>query len=123
MDIHDIKVYNPKDDGLDYKAYLKIKAYFEKLSTKAFDIFNKGLAKKVLNSKIDKNTNLREFLFGEKGYLVKRQISVIFLDGKHHSTYPSDISPSSDDLEKFAKATNSIPFAFSFSKSDFTEEF
>jgi hypothetical protein len=119
IEIRNIKVYDPLDDGIDAKAYRKIKAYLERFSTQAYYVFHDGLQEKVLKSKLEKNTTLDEFLFGEKGYLKRGggENTIIFLNGRFYAEYKGSEIFQAPDLDQIAKETNSIPFAFSYSSS------
>ena len=85
--IPDIRVYNPKMDGIDLKNYNKIRLYLKKFGTNVSYFFKKGLNEKVLDSKLDKGVTLRDFLSGKKGYFkdyFKKDSNskiLIFIDG------------------------------------------
>jgi hypothetical protein len=117
INIGNIKVYNPKDDGLDAKRYNEIINSLSKLSPTACNVFEDNLENRVLDSKIEGNLTLRDFLLGEDGYLRKYpEMTVIFIDGKWKSTYLNkDID--SKTLNKLMEETNSIPFAFRYTHS------
>lgn len=116
MDIKDLKVYDPKSDGITAEKVREISEAIDKMHPRASYFFKDGLTEKVLDSKIAGNgLTLRKFLSGKNGYLAKKgEVCVVFMDGKFHSEYNGSNFP---DLDKLEKETNSIPFAFSYSSA------
>lgn len=111
--IPDIRVYNPKTDGIDLKNYNQIKSYLKGFGANVLYFFEKGLNERVLDSKIEKGITLRDFLLGEEGYFKtdSRKKVLIFIDGGFYSR--SDLENIEEKIDELAERKNSIPFAFS----------
>ena len=114
VDIRDIIVYDPKNDGYDLTAYLTevdpVKS--AKFAGKILD----RLYKKLRESRVEGDKTLENFLYANDGYFLQRPTvkAVVFMDGRFHSEY--DASSGADenlfhttwDVEHRDK--NAIPF-------------
>jgi hypothetical protein len=112
MKIEDLKVYDPKQDGLDFQSYSKeYDSLFAINMKKAYD-FNDSLYQKIQNSKVESGVTLDKFLddfFANQDNIV----AVVFVDGKLYSQLDRT-SYKKLNLDEIAKETGSIPFAFSY---------
>ena len=111
VDIKEIKVYDPKQDGLDFQTYERAFLAVEQVSPRAADLLLDGLHNRILKSKVDGQKTLREFLFGKDGYFSGKETfaAVMFLDGRFKEEYNIPTYP---NLDTIANETNSIPLMF-----------
>jgi len=117
--IEDIKVYNPKEKGINYET---IKAV-EKINPEAAYRLIVGLYEAVSQSRVGENLTLNDYLFlpglsrttnNTGGYFARNPnvSAVLFMDGKFHSQY-NGAEQLRVNLEELAKGFGSIPFMFS----------
>ena len=115
MDIQDVKVYDPKQDGLDFETYRKAYDAAMAVNRKAAYAMNDGLFQKVENSEVEHGRTLGAFLNDEDGFFQNHSetVAVLFMDGRFHSQYDRE-GYKTLELDKLAQQSNAIPFAFSY---------
>lgn len=123
MDLEEIKVYNPKEDGFDYDVFKKTYNFLSKrYGIGVANNFQELINNKVLDSRVEGKETLREYLWGldEKGldgYFEDNEEEiegVIIMDGKVRAKYKSlNEIPNEKDLETLAKAFDSMTFVYS----------
>ena len=108
VDIRDIIVYDPKNDGYDLAYLIK----FEANSGRFLD----GLYEKLRGSRVEDGKTLQDFLYADNGYFLRKLTvkAVAFMDGRFHSEY--DASSGADERlfhtswEVESRDKNAIPF-------------
>ena len=113
MNIQEIRVYDPKRDGLDYQTYKRAYAVAQAVNQRAADAIMDGLVHGVLMSQFEQGKTLQEFLHGSKGFFSRHHEiqAVLFIDGKFNSEYRL-LSSITSNVDEIAEANNSIPFVF-----------
>lgn len=121
LDIRAIKVYDPKDDGLDYETCQQMLMAAKEVTDEAAYLIWDGLVERVASSKINGEETLTDFLYvnseapkdAAQSYFTRNPDikAVVFMDGKFHSEYDQE---SLDKLavEHLPKENNAVPFIF-----------
>lgn len=114
MDIKDVKVYDPKQDGLDFETYRKAYDAAMAVNRRAAYAMHGGLFQKVEDSEVEHGRTLGAFLNDAKGFFQNHPetVAVLFMDGRFHSQYDRE-GYKTLELDKLAQQSNSLPFAFS----------
>jgi len=123
MKLEDIKVYDPKRDGLDFETYSNAYKAAEAVNRNAAYAMHDGLVRKVQKSPVgDTGITLADFLSPEDGFfsLNTGVLAVVFMDGKFHSKYNREEFKSLD-VDELAKTkwrvSKAIPRNSAFASS------
>ena len=132
MGIENIRFYDYKKEGLDFKTYKLFLQVGKNINPFAASMMHRGLVENVKNFNVlpddtsyESAKPLKKFLYGDKPYHYTKPNycpksyfgsnpnieMVVFMDGKFHSQYNVDGYNNFDSL-KLAKENNSIPFMF-----------
>ncbi len=108
MNLEEVKVYDPKSDGIDYECFKKV----WEVSEAAQDILFDFVSNKVLNSEINNSEKFKDALYGDDGLFAKEDIeSVLVCAGKIQ--HKCEEEPDDSFLEKIAEDNNSMIFCYS----------
>lgn len=110
INIQDIRVYDPKSDGIDFRTYKKAFYSAYRVNHELAYALHRGLIERVEDSRInEEGTTLRQFL--DKFF--SRQhgfVGVLFMDGRLDSQYYN--RNRFPDIEALSEEANAIPFMF-----------
>ena len=112
-ELNQFKVYDPKEDGIDFKTYQDAFCKIQLINPKLAEILHEGLVEEVLNSNVGGYRTLNDALYGENKYFSSNPdvYSVLFMDGRFHSQYDKN-NHDELNLKRLGEEANSIPFMF-----------
>ena len=107
MDLTELRVYDPGDDGLDYKTYAAtFWSIFQESAEKA-KAFHDGIMDEISYSEVSEGSTLEECI-GRYFEDNKKISAVLFIGGRYHSSYCfNEISEM--DILAIAVETNKVP--------------
>ena len=112
MRIDEIRVYDPRNDGVNYDMYKEFCRRYGKLCPEAVPIFRTGLFQRMSASEVDGGKTLHDHLYGENGFFDSNPEvrEAVFVNGELHRFYR--IHDQEPDLEHLLHEIQAIPFSF-----------
>ncbi len=113
MRLRDIRVYDPKKDGITYRTLIEMNNNGENSSALRYSLYER-----VLDSEISPGLKLENFLWGEGGFFSKPENvsrKIVFIEGRFSMHYDANEEENLGDvIDRLAQNLNAIPFKFSF---------